>query len=483
MTRFTFGGGAADFTFAEHMVGGQDYVTLAPATITFWSTQTGGTNYTDLVLNGVSVSSITASSSGGIPSFQGPDGVSSMWADGGAGRVRMYAYDAYADTTDAAVATAVEDPASATTAALSATYAPVVEVSRRAASEAAPWTPLLLPSLIGWYDAGSLSGANGSAVATWPDLSGNGMDMVSPSWNVPISQSPAFTSPTLVNGSQNAQPVVRFDGNGNVLQSVLTPLLNSGPTSVPTLVGPMTVFMAARATLPWPNTYTSDTGLSGILLHLSGAGSVIAKNSGGTAGVYANYQDDAGSARALGGSLPPVEGLMQTITAIWDGTSSGSRTPSVPASGSYTVNNTDSPVAVYLSGGTISAISVSSSYGGSTPASNVFALPATTPVVILAPYQGIAVTYTVAPTWTWVPSGPMRAGMTLRVNGYEMNDVSCRQPKPTAITLGAVPPSHGGTSSSYGGYQACDIAEIIILNKAATDAEINLVERYLTRGA
>lgn len=123
MTRFTFGGGAADFTFAEHMVGGQDYVTLAPATITFWSAQTGGTNYTDLVLNGVSVSSITASSSGGIPSFQGPDGVSSMWADGGAGRVRMYAYDAYADTTDAAVATAVEDPASATRTALSATYA------------------------------------------------------------------------------------------------------------------------------------------------------------------------------------------------------------------------------------------------------------------------------------------------------------------------------------------------------------------------
>lgn len=160
MTRFTFGGGAADFTFAEHMVGGQDYVTLAPATITFWSAQTGGTNYTDLVLNGVSVSSITASSSGGIPSFQGPDGITSMWADGGAGRVRMYAYDAYADTTDAAVATAVEDPGSATTAALSATYGSVT-VHGATAGTVRPTTSL--PVL--WI--GTVTPANAVNTDTW----------------------------------------------------------------------------------------------------------------------------------------------------------------------------------------------------------------------------------------------------------------------------------------------------------------------------
>lgn len=95
MARYNFGGGADDFTFTGRIIGGSDYMTLAPSTLTLWSAQTGGTQYTDLMMGGSAVSTITVTASGQVPAFQGPDGVSQMWADGGAGRVLIDAFDAF----------------------------------------------------------------------------------------------------------------------------------------------------------------------------------------------------------------------------------------------------------------------------------------------------------------------------------------------------------------------------------------------------
>lgn len=52
------------------------------APITLWSAKTAGTQYTDLLLAGVPVDTITADDNAVFPRFQGPDAVAEMWADG-----------------------------------------------------------------------------------------------------------------------------------------------------------------------------------------------------------------------------------------------------------------------------------------------------------------------------------------------------------------------------------------------------------------
>ena len=93
MARYTFGGGSEDFIYVPVNAGGAQFVALkSGATVTCWNAPSGGTQYTDLLLNGVGVTSIPASGSQ-IPAFQGPDGVTVMWLDAGAGRAEFYAYN------------------------------------------------------------------------------------------------------------------------------------------------------------------------------------------------------------------------------------------------------------------------------------------------------------------------------------------------------------------------------------------------------
>lgn len=63
------------------------------------------------------------------------------------------------------------------------------------------WTPLRLSNLKAWYAASRISGiANGGAVATWPDLSGNGLHLVQATG----SKQPLYTLSDIT--------CVRFDG-------------------------------------------------------------------------------------------------------------------------------------------------------------------------------------------------------------------------------------------------------------------------------
>lgn len=88
MARSTFGGTAADYVITAASGG---LMRLTAATLTFWDAPTGGNRYTDLLLAGSPVVSIVVGADGQVPAFQGPDLVTAMWADGGAGRVRLVA--------------------------------------------------------------------------------------------------------------------------------------------------------------------------------------------------------------------------------------------------------------------------------------------------------------------------------------------------------------------------------------------------------
>lgn len=109
MTRASFGGGVADFVVGANAPG--DPLRFAAATLTMWSAETGGTQYTDLRRNGVATSTIVVGADGQVPTFQGPDGIVVMWAEAGAGGRSML--DAAGDIAVLAQAAAVTATAAA----------------------------------------------------------------------------------------------------------------------------------------------------------------------------------------------------------------------------------------------------------------------------------------------------------------------------------------------------------------------------------
>jgi hypothetical protein len=86
-----------------------DHVILAPTPVnpllrpilnsgavgTFWSAQTGGTQYTDILdaATGSPIAGLSTDQYGRIKRFQGPDGVMYGWADFGVGRVALASFE------------------------------------------------------------------------------------------------------------------------------------------------------------------------------------------------------------------------------------------------------------------------------------------------------------------------------------------------------------------------------------------------------
>jgi hypothetical protein len=84
MARFDFGAGIADYVVepTDGLWGVAD-----GATVTFWSAADGGTQYTDLLdASATPITEVVADEYGHLPPFQGPDGVTGMWADAGGSR-------------------------------------------------------------------------------------------------------------------------------------------------------------------------------------------------------------------------------------------------------------------------------------------------------------------------------------------------------------------------------------------------------------
>lgn len=82
MARSTYLGTANDLIWGSAGPGASPRVPSKDVTLTFWDAQTGGTQHTDLLLDGAPVSEvvIAAADLPGTPAIQGPDGVNDgMW--------------------------------------------------------------------------------------------------------------------------------------------------------------------------------------------------------------------------------------------------------------------------------------------------------------------------------------------------------------------------------------------------------------------
>lgn len=91
------------------------------------------------------------------------------------------------------------------------------------------WSPRNLPGLALWLAADKLTGlADGAAVATWPDASGNGRD---------AAQATAAKRPTYRTNVLNGKPVLRFDG---VDDGLATPSITLAATTGVTLFAVVT---------------------------------------------------------------------------------------------------------------------------------------------------------------------------------------------------------------------------------------------------
>ncbi len=85
LIRHKFGGAFYETVFTESA--GDSALRVAGGTVnlTFWDAETNGTQYTDLLFNGVATATIKAVRKGQIPRFEGPEGVSEMWVSANAG--------------------------------------------------------------------------------------------------------------------------------------------------------------------------------------------------------------------------------------------------------------------------------------------------------------------------------------------------------------------------------------------------------------
>jgi hypothetical protein len=110
MARYNFGAGVADWVFGTATADGVDHLAQVDgsATVTFWSAEEAGSQYTDLLdADGLPVTSVTVADGSGvrargqIPPLKGPDGVTRMWAQAGSNpRALMVTTDAADITTD-----------------------------------------------------------------------------------------------------------------------------------------------------------------------------------------------------------------------------------------------------------------------------------------------------------------------------------------------------------------------------------------------
>jgi hypothetical protein len=96
MARFTFGASSGDLV--TQAASSNSGIIKAAANYnavgTFWSAQTGGTQYTDLVdpnNGGIAITGISTDANGRPKQFQGPDGVKEGWVDFGSGRFKVMA--------------------------------------------------------------------------------------------------------------------------------------------------------------------------------------------------------------------------------------------------------------------------------------------------------------------------------------------------------------------------------------------------------
>lgn len=154
---------------------------------------------------------------------------------------------------------------------------------------AQPYPGGISADLEAWYDASALSLSNNDPVASWTDMSGNGYHS---------TQATAANRPIFVENVLNGQPVVRFDGNNDYLQTVLA-------SAIPQ---PITVFIVVK--LP-SNNATIQNVFDGL----------------GTNRLQFNKQTGNDTFRTFAGTIDDFTiagyaGDFTTVTLVYDGANS-----------------------------------------------------------------------------------------------------------------------------------------------------------------
>lgn len=147
----------------------------------------------------------------------------------------------------------------------------------RAGVRRAPFLPTQLTSLGLWLDAAQITGAaDGAAVATWQDRSGNAWDAA----QVTLAKQPIYrASGALLTPS--GRPVVQFDGISSQLDC------SAGSSSIQG----QSVFVVARVTSFPANTdptytFVGSTAPGGLALQLTATGTAIRMEDDNTSGIY-----------------------------------------------------------------------------------------------------------------------------------------------------------------------------------------------------
>lgn len=133
MARHTFAGGPSDYVLVTTS---GTWRNAGPSTCTVWSAESGGTQVTDLLIDGQAATALRLGSTGRIPTFQGPDGVEELWLEvpGVPSRVRLTRFGAQGPTGPGADVTGAEIEAARDEAQAAKTAA---ETARTAAESAA----------------------------------------------------------------------------------------------------------------------------------------------------------------------------------------------------------------------------------------------------------------------------------------------------------------------------------------------------------
>lgn len=123
VTGYQYGGDSADFLYTAVSAGTHSFVALVPnANVAFWTAASGGTQITTLTYNGNPVTTVPATATGQLPVFTETTGITSMWADAGAGVRVLIKPTNSGSSLDADTANNVNNHSSLTATALSATF-------------------------------------------------------------------------------------------------------------------------------------------------------------------------------------------------------------------------------------------------------------------------------------------------------------------------------------------------------------------------
>jgi hypothetical protein len=164
LARSEFGGGAAEFLASADGTGS---LILAPSVeVTFWDSDTAGTQHTDLtdIAGAAIAATVITDEFGTIPRLKGPDAVTRMWVDtgGDAPRRRIVAVDATAPSAATETAQGVVELATTAEAAAGADTTRVVTPAGLATATTALAPKTALEEMILYSAAGALSVQSGT---------------------------------------------------------------------------------------------------------------------------------------------------------------------------------------------------------------------------------------------------------------------------------------------------------------------------------